>query len=79
MKPAVGFMLPWAGVTPAPDIKEKMRGCAPVRTFFVPFLSEAKNPGSSFSTQTQAAGDYIASSGKVPPTTSNRDEVPHLS
>jgi hypothetical protein len=34
VKPAVGFTLPSAGVTPAPsDKKEKMRDCVPVRIF----------------------------------------------
>jgi hypothetical protein len=47
VKPLVGFTLPSAGVTPAPsDKKVKMRDFVPVRTFFVSFLSEAKNPGS---------------------------------
>jgi hypothetical protein len=33
VKPAVGFALPSAGLSPAPSIqKEKMRGFAPVRT-----------------------------------------------
>jgi hypothetical protein len=33
VKPAVGFTLPSAGVTPAPGIKRKMRDFVPVRTF----------------------------------------------
>jgi hypothetical protein len=42
MKPTVGFMLPWAGVTPAPSIKkEKMRDFVPVRTFFVSFRANS--------------------------------------
>ena len=32
VKPAVGFTLPWAGVTPAPSVKMKMRDFVPVRT-----------------------------------------------
>jgi hypothetical protein len=31
VKPAVGFTLPSAGVTPAPSEKEKMRDFVPVR------------------------------------------------
>jgi hypothetical protein len=31
VKPAVGFTLPSAGVTPAPGIKTKMRDFVPVR------------------------------------------------
>jgi hypothetical protein len=41
----VGFRLPWAGVTLHP-VSRKMRDFVAVRTFFVSFLSEAKNPGS---------------------------------
>ena len=41
MKPAVGFKLPSAGVTPAPSEKRKMRDFVPVRSFFVSLPSEA--------------------------------------
>jgi hypothetical protein len=34
-EPTVGSAPPWAGVTPAPSEKEKMRDFVPVRTFFV--------------------------------------------
>src|SRR5208337_5550254 len=33
VKPAVGFTLPWAGVTPAPSDKTKMRDFVPLELF----------------------------------------------
>ncbi len=47
MKPAVGFTLPWAGVTAAPDAKIRMRPDGLLELFCV-ILSAAKEPGSYF-------------------------------
>jgi hypothetical protein len=38
VKPAVGFTLPSAGVTPAPNVKRKMRDFVPVKISLVPYL-----------------------------------------
>jgi hypothetical protein len=44
VKPAVGFTLPWAGVTPAPTIeKRKMRDFVPVRKFFGSGVSRTRH------------------------------------
>ena len=49
VKPAVGFTLPSAGVTPAPSINREMAR-TPFRSQVLPCViqSEAKNPGSFF-------------------------------
>ena len=45
VKPAVGFTLPSAGVTPAPLYKTKMRGSVPVRRGKAGFTSPAAGDG----------------------------------
>src|SRR6202041_1188274 len=47
VKTTVVFTLSWAGVTPAPSNKSRMRDFVPVRTFLVCFLTVARHPGSS--------------------------------
>src|SRR6202142_967987 len=54
VKPAVGFTLPSAGLSPAPS--DKMRGFVPGRTFFVWILSAANLYLARYFTGEEAGG-----------------------